>query len=201
MRQSSIRTNLTTLQSVSQTQDFPGCYDTVAPPYTVAVGTGHDSELQRDAAPSTHTPPEDVTDQEAAVPFHEEQFTLSTNREKFQAEVKKWEEFYDQIQQHLSAGSGPSSRSMPKSASNFSMGQDGSMYFCKALKDGSRVYLKVVRDYADRVRICKDIHHDTGDVTLHHRRDKMLELLGQIYYWKGQRRDVCRCVSIIPYGG
>lgn len=121
-----------------------------------------------------------------------EQFTLSTNREKFQAEINKWEEFYDQIQQHLAAGS--SNRGVPKSACNFSMGQDGGMYYCKSLKDGGHVYLKVVRDYADRVRICKDIHLDTGDVTLHHRRDKMLEVLGQMYYWKGQRRDVCQCV-------
>ena len=25
----------------------------------------------------------------------------------------------------------------------------------------------------------------------------MLELLGQQYYWKGQRRDVCQCVSTV----
>lgn len=185
VRQNSVGT-LTALPVQSVSQDFPGCYETAAPLYAVAVAAAGqrdasgELELQRNAAPPTHGVPVD------------EQFTLSTNREKFQVEITKWEEFYDQIQQHLSAGS--SNRGVPKSACNFSIGQDGSMFYCKPMKDGSHVYLKVVRDYADRVRICKDIHLDTGDVTLHHRRDKMLEVLGQMYYWKGQRRDVCQCV-------
>ncbi len=53
----------------------------------------------------------------------------------------------------------------------------------------------MIRNYEDRLRIVKDIHLNTGDETRHHRRDKMLELVGQQYYWKGQRRDICECVS------
>lgn len=53
----------------------------------------------------------------------------------------------------------------------------------------------VIRNYEDRLRIVKDIHVNTGDEARHHRRDKMLELVGQQYYWKGQRRDICECVS------
>lgn len=193
VRQNPIGT-LTTLTVQSVSQDFPGCYETAAPLYSVAVAVERDSDLQRSAAPPTHTL-DDVI--EAANPSAQEhcgQFNLSTNREKFQAEVTKWEEFYDQIHKHLSNQNGSANRNVPKSASSFSVGQGGCMYYCKEMKDGSKVYLKVVRDYADRVRICKDIHLDTGDVTLHHRRDKMLEVLGQMYYWKGQRRDVCQCV-------
>jgi hypothetical protein len=181
-------------------QDFSSCYETVAPMYVAQQQQQQQQELQEQAtaaaapSPPTHTLDVTSTDVSTADPS-ETQFTLSSNGEKFQAEINKWEEFYDQIHQHLSTQSSTPNRSLPKSASNFSLGQDGAMYFCKTVKDGSHVYLSVVRDYAERVRICKEIHHDTGDVTLHHRRDKMLELLGQMYYWKGQRRDVCRCVS------
>ena len=63
----------------------------------------------------------------------------------------------------------------------------------------SRVHMLqvlVIRNYEDRLRIVKDIHLNTGDETRHHRRDKMLELVGQQYYWKGQRRDICECVRV-----
>ena len=193
VQQNPVHTLTTSTPPVSQ--DFPGCYEAV-PLYAVVTAAQDSAELQSSAAPPTHTI-DDVTGEAAAISADEEQFSLSTNTEKFQAEIKKWEEFYDQIQQYLSVQRDPSNKSVPKSASNFSIGQDGCMYFCKTIKDGSRIYLKVVRDYSDRVRICKEIHHDTGDITLHHRRDKMLELLGQIYYWKGQRRDVCRCVRFV----
>ncbi len=53
----------------------------------------------------------------------------------------------------------------------------------------------MIRNYEDRLRIVKDIHVNTGDEIRHHRRDRMLELVGQQYYWKGQRRDICECVS------
>lgn len=198
VQQNSVRTlTTTTLPVQSASQDFAGCYETM-PLYAVAVTTAQDSaELRTSSAPPTHTL-DDVTGEAAAIlsssAADEEQFSLSTNTEKFQAEIKKWEEFYDQILQYLTVQRDPANKNVPKSASNFSISQDGCMYFCKTIKDGSRIYLKVIRDYSDRVRICREIHHDTGDITLHHRRDKMLELLGQMYYWKGQRRDVCRCV-------
>lgn len=118
----------------------------------------------------------------------------TTNKEKFQAEISKWEEYYDQVLHSLSSQNS-SGRNVPKSASHFSLSQDGQMYYAKVLKDGTVLYLKVIRDYAERVRLCREIHLDTGDITLHNRRDRMLELVGQMYFWKGQRRDVCQCVS------
>lgn len=116
-----------------------------------------------------------------------------TNEEKFQAEITKWEENYDQIQRCLSSNT--AEKSMPKSMALFSISQDGSLYYTKSMKDGSFAYLKVVREYVERVRICREIHLDTGEATLHNRRDRMLEVLGQTYFWKGQRRDVCQCVG------
>ena len=120
-----------------------------------------------------------------------------TYKEKFQAEINKWEEFYDQIRKHLLNPVSPAPRNMPKTAANFSINhEDGHLYYAKVNKDGSVISVRVIRDYADRVRICRDIHLDTGDPSLHNRRDKMLELVGQMYHWKGQRRDVCQCVRI-----
>ena len=122
-----------------------------------------------------------------------------TNKEKFQAEVIKWEEFYDQMHKSLlnHGTAQPKNTYTPKSASNFSMGEDGCLYYSKPHKNGMLLSLKVIRDYAERVRICKDLHLDTGIPSLHNRRDRMLELLGLAYYWKGQRRDVCQCVRIV----
>lgn len=122
---------------------------------------------------------------------------FSENRGKFQAEINKWEEYYDQVHTRLAAqgsSKNASDRISSKSTSNFSIGQDGHMYYTKMTKGGEVLYLRVIRDYAERVRVCREIHLDTGDVTLHNRRDRMLELVGQMYFWKGQRRDVCQCV-------
>ncbi len=120
-----------------------------------------------------------------------------SSKERFQAEVTKWEEFYDQIHKYLTDeldGTPSVKKSTPKSLSNFSIGQDGSMYFSKLNKNGNLLSLKVIRSHEERASICRDIHVSTGSDSLHHRRDKMLEILGLSYYWKGQRRDVCQCV-------
>ena len=58
----------------------------------------------------------------------------------------------------------------------------------------------VIRNYEDRLRICKDIHVNTGVEGIHHRRDRMMELIGQQYYWKGERRDICECVRLVLDG-
>lgn len=196
--------------SLSVSQGFSGCFEAATPLYPVGreleerEETGQCEIETISVVPPTHTegiPPAQLCQQQQQQEQQQQQQlqqqTQQTNREKFQAEISKWEEFYDQIHHHLSdQSSAPGERTVPKSVSNykFSISQDGIIYYCKVMKDGSTMYLKVVRDYSDRVRICKEIHHDTGDVTLHHRRDKMLELLGQRYFWKGQRRDVCQCV-------
>ena len=131
----------------------------------------------------------------AAPPTLSSDDSAITNQKKFQAEISKWEEYYDQLHHHLSNKTNTSKdKHFPKSATNFSISQDGKLFYAKLMKDGTVLYLKVIRDYDERVRICREIHLDTNDITLHHRRDKMLELLGQAYFWKGQRRDVCQCV-------
>ena len=143
--------------------------------------------------PPTHNQPGAPATNKDKLPSKFSEF--SSNKERFQAEISRWEEYYDQVRQSLSAqNSNGDKTGMPKSATNFSLGQDGEMYYAKMKKDGTVAYLKVVRDFADRVRLCREIHVDTGDVTLHNRRDRMLELVGQLYFWKGQRRDVCQCV-------
>ena len=182
------------------------CYET-APLYTMgAVGgsSGFTAGLETTASlpPSSSaagaappTPSKSSSDDTTTAAL--QQSNVPSNQEKFQAEIIKWEELYDQIHHRLTnkANNASKEKHLPKSASNFSMSQDGELFYSKLMKDGSVLYLKVIRDYTDRVRICREIHLDTDDVTLHHRRDKMLEILGQMYFWKGQRRDVCQCVS------
>ena len=118
--------------------------------------------------------------------------------ESFQKEVTKWEEFYDDVKTYLTDGT-TSSRNQGnilKHAGNFSLGPDQGLYYTKTLRGSSaKLKLPVVRSYEERMQVCKTIHLNTGDEYIHHRRDAMLELLGQQYYWKGQRRDVCQCVS------
>lgn len=187
----------------SMSQSIAICYDE-APLHdhtvTGSLQTLGPEELESDTINPTHAPHDAAPPTlDAASPTATAQhFTFATNKEKFQAEIIKWEETYDQIHHHLTTkGNSAEKLNMPKHALNFTIDQDGNMFYSKHLKDGSVIYLKVVRDYADRVHICREIHLNTGDVTLHYRRDKMLELLGQMYFWKGQRRDVCQCVSNI----
>jgi hypothetical protein len=116
----------------------------------------------------------------------------------FQKEITKWEEFYDDMKAYLTDGviSSRSQANIRKHANTFSLGQDQRLYYTKTLR-GSEAKLKlpVVRSYEERMQVCKAIHVNTGDNYIHHRRDTMLELLGQQYYWKGQRRDVCQCIA------
>lgn len=134
---------------------------------------------------------------------HEENKILSTNvqwrGDSFQKEIDKWKEFYDDMKTYLSDGTLPlrNQTNILKQAETFSLGPNGHLYYTKTLKD-SPVTLKlpVVRSYEERMQVCKAIHLSTGEDNIHHRRDTMLELLGQQYYWKGQRRDVCQCVSL-----
>ena len=87
-----------------------------------------------------------------------------------------------------------------RQADAFFLGLDGGMFFTKTLRDGTlTLKLPVVRSYEERMEVCKRIHVSTGEEGIHHRRDTMLELLGQQYYWRGQRRDVCQCVSTSHY--
>ena len=116
----------------------------------------------------------------------------------FQREIGKWEEFYDDMRAYLVDGSLPpkGQANILKQAEAFSLGPNSSLCYTKLLRDGiMQLKLPVVRNYEDRVRVCKAIHLNTGEEFIHHRRDTMLELLGQQFYWKGQRRDVCQCVS------
>ena len=124
-----------------------------------------------------------------------------TDEEKFRAEVNRWEEFYDQMHNYLLVDNKinrHTNKNISKAAANFSIDQDGTMYYSKLTKDGSKlIRVVVIRSYAERIKVCRSIHLETGDVTLHNRRDKMLELVGCKYYWKGQRRDICQCVSTL----
>lgn len=124
-----------------------------------------------------------------------------TDEEKFQVEVNRWEEYYDQMHSYLLLDkkiNGHVNKNVSKAAANFSVDQSGTMYYSKLTKDGTRsIRVVVIRSYAERVKVCRDIHLDTGDLTLHNRRDKMLEIVGCRYYWKGQRRDICQCVSTL----
>ena len=124
-------------------------------------------------------------------------FKVDDSSHTFQQTIGKWEEFYDKIYAYLRNRRLPSknAQSIEKAACSFSMDADGSLFFTKQSKTGTRYSLPVVRNYDDRLRICRAIHLETGVEGLHHRRDKMIELLGQKYYWKGQRRDACECVS------
>ena len=119
--------------------------------------------------------------------------------ESFQKEIDKWEEFYDDMHTYLTDGTlNPRNRAVvQKQADTFFLDSDGKMFFTKTLRDrGMTLKLPVVRSYEDRMEVCRSIHLSTGDECIHNRRDTMLELLGQQYYWKGQRRDVCQCVSV-----
>ncbi|CAI8022107.1 hypothetical protein GBAR_LOCUS13008, partial [Geodia barretti] len=126
------------------------------------------------------------------------------NIDSFQKEIEKWEEFYDDMKTYLTDGSlTPRNRAgILRQADAFFLGLDGGMFFTKTLRDGTlTLKLPVVRSYEERMEVCKRIHVSTGEEGIHHRRDTMLELLGQQYYWRGQRRDVCQCNSLLPLSG
>lgn len=146
------------------------------------------------------TPSTNATQENLVQIFPPNQSSL-TDEEKFQSEVKRWEHFYDQMHNYLLLDkkiNGHVHKNVSKTAANFSIDQDGTMYYSKSTKDGTGlIRVVVIRSYAERVKICRSIHLDTGDPTLHNRRDKMLELVGHKYYWKGQRRDICQCVSTL----
>lgn len=130
----------------------------------------------------------------ATILQQEEKMDIDT----FQREIDKWEEFYDDMKARLTDGSLPakSQNSFLKQAALFFLGADGNLYYKKSCKNGAlQLTLRVVRSYEERLRICKDIHLNTGYENVHHRRDTMMDLVGQQYYWKGQRRDICECVS------
>ena len=121
---------------------------------------------------------------------------------RIQRSIERWEESYDEIKHFLLHGTAPdtggtSYRNLAKAAKPFSLGPDGNLYHLSHTKDGSSSSLLVVRSYSDRLRIVKDIHVNTGDSNKHHRRDRMLEIIGERYYWKGRRRDVCECVGFV----
>ena len=115
-----------------------------------------------------------------------------------QQEIDKWVEFYDEVKAYLQHGTVllRATKNLQKAAENFTIGSDGNLYRLKPGGKDSTAILKipVIRNYEDRLRIVKDIHVNTGRVGIHHRRDRMLGLIGQQYYWKGQRRDICECV-------
>lgn len=125
--------------------------------------------------------------------------SLETDEGNFQVEVNRWEEFYDQMHKFLLHDKKVSIRgnkNITRAAEHYSLGSDGNIYYCKLAKEGTTLArLLVVRDYLERVKICRSIHLDTGHAHLHNRRDKMLDLIGRKYFWKGQRRDICQCVS------
>ena len=145
---------------------------------------------------------EEITEQGMSIYVADEPreyYTQSlTSDVNFRKEIDKWEEFYDGMKTYLSTRKLPdkSSLQITRQADSFAIDNDGNLYYKKSTREGTTITLKVVRNYEDRQRICKYIHLNTGDDSLHHRRDPMLELLGQQYYWKGQRRDVCECVSV-----
>ena len=125
-----------------------------------------------------------------------------TQDDSFQREVEKWEEFYDDMKSYLTDGtlSPRSQATVLKQADLFVLESNGVLYYIKPLRECTAMLkLPVVRTYKERMQVCRNIHLSTGDKTIHNRRDTMLELLGQQYYWKGQRRDVCQCVSLATY--
>ena len=122
----------------------------------------------------------------------------SDHGDTIQADITRWEAFYDQIYEYLQHKTLPkrNANGIQKSAASYGLGSDGKLYYSKLSKDSSGVStVLVVRNYEERLRICKEIHVSTGNEKYHNRRDKMLELIGKQYFWKGQRRDVCECVS------
>lgn len=121
---------------------------------------------------------------------------IESDVDTIQIEIDRWEECYDHVKDYLMHGTSPK-KNMYKFVHNFLIGSDGQLYWNKVSKDGATcTKLLVIRSYEDRLRICKDIHVNTGEEGRHHRRDKMLEIVGKQYYWKGQRRDICECVSL-----
>lgn len=134
---------------------------------------------------------------------HEESKLVNTSvqwrPDSFQKEIDKWKEFYDDMKTYLSDGTLPlrSQTNILKQAEAYSLGPNNRLYYTKTLRDSpGTLKLPVVRSYEERMQVCKAIHLNTGEENIHYRRDTMLELLGQQYYWKGQRRDVCQCVSL-----
>lgn len=118
--------------------------------------------------------------------------------DSFQKEIEKWEEFYDDMKSYLTDGtlSPRSQANVLKQADSFLLNSDGALYYIKTLRDSTEtLMLPVIQTYEERMQVCRSIHLSTGDNSIHNRRDTMLDLLGQQYYWKGQRRDVCQCVS------
>ena len=122
---------------------------------------------------------------------------IQSDVDSIQMEIDRWEECYDHVKDYLMHGTPPKKlKNLYKFVHNFLIGSDGQLYRNKLSKDGETcTKLLVIRSYEDRLRICKDIHVNTGEEGRHHRRDKMLEIVGKQYYWKGQRRDICECVS------
>ena len=123
----------------------------------------------------------------------------SGGADSFQKEIQKWEEFHDDMKTYLTDGAltPRSQANVLKQADSFFLSPDGVLHYKKTVRDGAEVLsLPVVRSYEERMQVCRSIHLSTGEECIHHRRDTMLDILGQQYYWKGQRRDVCQCVSI-----
>ena len=145
--------------------------------------------------PSSNANDSSEVENPASSPGTATQFDIDT----IQMEIDRWEEYYDHIKHYLVHGSlQKNSKSVQKSVHNYLIGSDGQLYRNKTSKDGvTCTKVLVIRSYEDRLRICKDIHVNTGEEGRHHRRDKMLEIIGRQYYWKGQRRDICECVSLL----
>ena len=126
---------------------------------------------------------------------------LDLDTDPVEKDIHKWEDYYDQMKSYLQSTPVEHSklhRRFSKPSEHFSLEEDGNLYYKKAAKDGTSVSkLLVIRSYEDRLRICKAIHLNTGEDGIHFRRDPMLSIVGQHYYWKGQRRDVCECVSYV----
>ena len=126
---------------------------------------------------------------------------LDLDTDPVEKDIHKWEDYYDQMKSYLQSTPVEHSklhRRFSKPSEHFNLEEDGNLYYKKAAKDGASVSkLLVIRSYEDRLRICKAIHLNTGEDGIHFRRDPMLSIVGQNYYWKGQRRDVCECVSYV----
>ena len=149
--------------------------------------------------PLTEEPGPDANNSEVENPANSPGTATQLDIDTIQMEIDRWEEYYDHIKHYLVHGSlQKNSKSVQKSIHNYLIGSDGQLYRNKISKDGvTCTKVLVIRSYEDRLRICKDIHVNTGEEGRHHRRDKMLEIIGRQYYWKGQRRDICECVSLL----
>lgn len=89
------------------------------------------------------------------------------SEDSYQTAVGRWEEFYDKIYAYLRHKklSNKNTSAIETASKNYSVGNDGKVYFTKVIKSGEALSVEVVRDYSERQEICRKIHTSTGKTT------------------------------------